>query len=144
MQKDWVSLDNPSTAHMFCNSKHLKLMCTAKGGSHIDANGGVLKCNQQGTCQNAGDVWCHPDAVANMLSFSLVEGLCHTACDNECKDVLVAHKTSGETVGFANCGRGSHHMDPTLIRTTLVNTVREMRGHFTPQQCTRAMKACNL
>ena len=60
-----------------------------KGGLHIDTNGGILKCNQQGAYQNTGDVWCHPDAITNILSFSLVKVLCHIACNNECKDMFI-------------------------------------------------------
>ena len=54
------------------DGKFLKNVHTVKGGLHVNANGGILKCDQQGTHQNTGDVWCHPDAVANVLSFSLV------------------------------------------------------------------------
>ena len=115
-----------------------------KQGLHVNANRGILKCDQQGTYQSAGDVWCHPDAVTNILSFSLVKDLCHIACNNECKDAFIVHKPSGEQVRSINCGQGSCHMDPTLIGTTLINAAREMIGHFTPQQCTRAMTAHDL
>ena len=130
--KDWILSDNQSTAHVCCNSKFLKSIHTVKGGLHVNANKGILKCDQQGTCQNVGDVWCHPDAITNILGFSLVTDLCHVTCNDECKDAFVVHKPSGEQVRFVNCGQGLHCMDPTLIGTTLVNVVREMRGNFTP------------
>ena len=133
MLKIWVLLDDQSTAHVFCSSNFLKFAGTVKGGLQINTNGGTLKCNQQGTCQNTGDAWHHPDAVTNILSFSLVKVLHHVTCDNEHKDALIAHKPSGETVRLTNCGQGSHCVDPTMIGMTLMNTVRKMRGHFLPQ-----------
>ena len=101
----------------------------------ICASERICKCDQQGTCQNASDVWHHLDAVTNILSFSLVKDLCHATCNNECKDAFVVHKPSGEQVRFVNCGQGSHCMDPEMIGTTLVSTAREMWGHHSPQQC---------
>ena len=53
------------------------------GQMNVNTNGGVLVSEQQGCCQSLGKIWCHQNAMTNMLSFNQVKDLFRITCDSD-------------------------------------------------------------
>jgi hypothetical protein len=64
--------DNQSTADIFCNLSYLHNVRKVSETLEVYSNGGVLTCNTKGDLKGYGTVWCHPEAIANILGLSSV------------------------------------------------------------------------
>jgi hypothetical protein len=67
-----VLLDNQSVADIFCNLNYLRNVRKVSETLEVYTNGGVLTCNTKGDLTGYGTVWCHPEAIANILGLSSV------------------------------------------------------------------------
>ena len=75
VMRDLPLLDNQSTDNKFCNDECLTDIHHVKETLQLSTNGGVLTTNMKGTFPGHGLVWCHPQAITDILSQSRVEDL---------------------------------------------------------------------
>ena len=68
LMKNWLLLDNQSTADIFCNANVLENVRGTSDVLYLDTNGGTLKTTTKGTLRNYGEVWYSPEAITNILS----------------------------------------------------------------------------
>jgi hypothetical protein len=64
----WILLDNQSTVDVFHNADLLKNIRTGDGHMDIHCNAGVTRTNLIGDLPGYGQVWYHPNGIANILS----------------------------------------------------------------------------
>jgi hypothetical protein len=73
VNKDWILLDNFSTAYVFCNKKLLTDIKPSKNTLNIHCNAGTKLVTMEGTLRNYGTVWYSKYAITNILSLSNVK-----------------------------------------------------------------------
>jgi len=66
---------NQSTTDIFCNQESLINIHEAKDTLHLQADGGVLKCNTRGLLDGCCCccIWCDTRAIANVISLDHAE-----------------------------------------------------------------------
>ena len=69
----WTLLDNKSTVDIFCDSRPSQDIHEVGDTMTVETNGGILVCTKQGFLKGYGWVWCHPDAIADVLCLKNVE-----------------------------------------------------------------------
>jgi hypothetical protein len=73
VSKNWILLDNQSTADVFCTPKLLQNIRKINKVMHIKCNAGVTRTSWVGKLPGYGQVWYYKDGIANILSLSRVE-----------------------------------------------------------------------
>jgi hypothetical protein len=71
--KNWILLDNQSTVDVFYNDKLLCNVCKSENYMDIHCNAGVTSTNMVGDLPGCGEVWYHPNGIANILSLARVK-----------------------------------------------------------------------
>jgi hypothetical protein len=107
----WILLDNQSTVNIFHNRELMYGIQTAERWMHIRCNAGVTRTNLMGKVKGfPGEVWYHPNGVANILSLAAVEKHFDVTYDgkNRCFHV---HKPDGGVRRFRRSNKGLHYWD---------------------------------
>ena len=65
----WLLLDNQSSTDIFKDENILKNIQKVNKTLMLHTSGGTIKTNMMGTYKGYGDVWYHPKALTNMISF---------------------------------------------------------------------------
>jgi hypothetical protein len=68
--KDWILLDNQSTVDVFYNDKLLQNIRKSDTSMDIHCNAGVTSTDMVGDLPGYGEVWYHPNGIANILSLT--------------------------------------------------------------------------
>jgi hypothetical protein len=63
----WVLLDNQSTVEVFCNGSFLENIRESTDSMSIQWNAGTITTNLVGDLPAYGEVWYHPNGIANIL-----------------------------------------------------------------------------
>ena len=111
---------------------------------YLGGNGGVLKCNQKGDLPGCGTVWCHPEAITNILSLTRVENTDKFEITyKQKKGFFVKNLETGNVIAFGKDESGLH-VAPLDRELSLLNTVEQMKSVYTKRQVDRAEKAKEL
>ena len=107
--RDKILLDNQSTADVFCNLKYLSNIHQVPQTLKLHTNGGVLTCNTKGHLKGYGPVWCHKDAIANVISMSNAERSGRYDIKYErTKGFIMTNKETGNVTTFTKDNAGLH------------------------------------
>jgi hypothetical protein len=98
--KDWILLDNQFTVDVFYNDRLLKNIRKADSFMGIHCNAGVTSTNLVGDLPRYGEVWYHPNGIANILSLARVKDIRRVAFDSTDGNQFVIHKSDGTSRRF--------------------------------------------
>ncbi len=142
--KDWILLDNQSTVDVFYNDKLLQNIRKSDTSMDIHCNAGVTSTDMVGDLPGYGEVWYHPNGIANILSLARVKDKHRVTFDSAGGNKFVVHKTDGTTRSFLKSRRGLYFMNTATTSTTLVNTVDNNKTRYMNRDYSRALLACKL
>ena len=108
--KNYILLDNQSTVDVFCNQNLLNNIRKSNSTMTIETNGGTLTTNMKGHLNGHGEVWCHPDAITNILSLKNIKNECRVTCDSAKNSGFIVHKPDCQVI-FTEHPSGLFHHD---------------------------------
>jgi hypothetical protein len=149
--RNYVLLDNQSTEDVFCNLNYLKNIRSVPETLSLYTNGGVLVCNTKGDLPGYGTVWCHPKAIANILSLSRVldDGRYEVTFDPK-RGFNMKNMKSGATTVYTRDNEGlfTAPLGPEPKNNNeavnLLTTVEENKSFYTKRQVEQAEAARKL
>jgi hypothetical protein len=149
--RNQVLLDNQSTVDIFCNLNYLENIREVTDTLTLYTNGGILMCNTKGDLKGYGTVWCHPDAIANILGLSNVldTGKYQVTFD-VMKGFRMVNTKTGATTLFQRDASGLYTapLGPEPQKHTaevnLLSTVEQNKQLYTKRQVARADTARKL
>jgi hypothetical protein len=98
----YVILSISATVSIFCNPNMLTDIHDVDTPLSLETNGGGrLIVYQKGTIPNFGEVWYHPDSIANILSLTEVGRVRHVTMDTAKQNAFLVHKADGGVTIFA-------------------------------------------
>jgi hypothetical protein len=140
----WILLDNQSEVDVFHNADLLKNIRTGDGRMDIHCNAGVTSTNLIGDLPGYGQVWYHPNGIANILSLKRVKtrGHCVTYDSSKANEFHV-YKADESIHIFKESPRGLYYSDTSIREagTLLVNTVDHNKSKYTKRDYSRAVLA---
>ena len=129
----WILLDNCSTVNLFKSKIFLQDIHKCDEELTVYSNGGSLTTRYKGTLPGFGKVWYSPDAIANILRFSLVFKKFDIDLDKE-KNSFIVHGKNHK-LEFKNNGGSLYHYDTTnKIQPKSVNKNVLRRFHSQSQE----------
>jgi len=143
---DWILLDNQSTIDIFTNSSLLKNIRESPTPLKILSTGGITYTNLIGDLPGYGQVWYHPQGIANILSLSnlIKKGykITYSSSDSNTFDVT---KHDGTVKVFKQSDSGLFFLDTKqYVGTTLVNTVNDNQYKYSKKTYSQAELARKL
>jgi hypothetical protein len=111
----YVILSMSATVSIFCNPNMLTDIHDVDTRLCLETNGGGrLIIYQKGTVPNFGEVWYHPDSIANILSLSEVGRVRHVTMDTAKQAAFLVHKSDGGVMIFAEHASGLYLHSPNF------------------------------
>jgi hypothetical protein len=129
---------------VFHNADLLKNIRTGEGHMDIHCNAGVTSTNLIGDLPGYGQVWYHPNGIANILSLKRVKSRGHRVTyDSSKANEFHVHKADGTIRVFKESPRGLYYSDTSIreASTLLVNTVDHNKFKYTKRDYSRAVLA---
>jgi hypothetical protein len=127
--KAWILLDNQSTVDVFYNKELLKNIRKSHTHMDIHCNAGVTSIDIIGDLPGHGQVWYHPNGIANILSLGRVKDKHRGTFDSGDKNQFIVHKSDGTTrYFFKESRRGLYYLETRSPSTVLVNTVEDNKS----------------
>ena len=108
--RNWIILDNGSTADSISNPDLLKDIHDVSGSLTIHTQAGKSVTRSIGTLPGCGQVWFCPDGIANILSFNKVAKTRQIE-HNRLQDQFEVTKNDGSTCIFGASQHGLHYFD---------------------------------
>ena len=145
--KSWILLDSQSTVDMFQNKSLLRNIRDGGATMDIHCTAGVTTTKLVGDLPGYGEVWYHPDGIANILSLARVKEKGYNVTYDSAKGNHFRVITPGGAVRiFRQSIRGLYYLDTAKIRngTSMVNTVADNRSRYTSRDYSRAIFARKL
>ena len=145
VSSSWILLDNCSTVDVFHNGELLNNIRSGAAYMDIHCNAGVTSTNLIGDLPGYGEVWYHPNGIANILSLARVKsrGYRVTYDSHDGNEFRVFNETAGTTRIFRESDRGLYFMETNENETgtVLVNTVDDNKNNFSNIDYSRAVLA---
>jgi hypothetical protein len=142
--KDRILLDNQPTVDVFYNDKLLQNIRKSDTYMDIHCNAGVTSTDMVGDLPGYGEVWYHPNGIANILSLTRVKDKHQVTFDSAGGNKFVVHNTGGTARSFLESRRGLYFMNTATTSTILVNTVDNNKTRYTNCDYSRALLARKL
>lgn len=144
--KGSVGLDSMSSVDVFGERALLTNIRTVSDSMRIVCNAGTVVVTQMGTFKGYGDVWFHPEAIANILSLNNVQKQFRVTYDSADGDQFAVHKEDGSARVFTPTERGLYvsQVTGTKRKIMMMNTVRENMKSYTKREVRRAEEARRL
>jgi hypothetical protein len=152
--RDWILLDNESTASIFCNTNYQQDIQESSEELVLSTNGGGLKTKLTATVVGyPKQVWYNPRAITNIFAFHEMERFYRITYDSEKKKAFIVHMEKGKKNEFKQARNGLYYYKPkesfntqtaNVKETNLMNMVEENKKFFTNRQISRAYKARDI
>lgn len=141
-----IGLDSMSSVDIFGNKELLRNIRTVDNTMTVICNAGVITVNQMGCFDGYGEVWYHPQAIANILSLNNVQRCFRVRYDSQEGDCFVVMRTDGSTRVFRPTDKGLYVSQVTgqNRETVMVSTVEQNKQEYTRREVRRAGKARRL
>ena len=145
----WVLLDSQSTVSIFNNADLLRDIAPSPRPLAIRSSGGVFHAFHTGYLPNFGQVWYHPDSVANILSMAAVSKTCRVTMDTQAEPAILVHRKDKSILRFVQCPSGLYYYDVAIktkpaashYRFSFLNTVAQNKSLYTAREIKGADKA---
>jgi len=147
---NWILLDSESTCSIFSNPNFLTNIrpCIPGKELHLQSNGGgELIANMIGNLKGIGEVYYHPESIANILSLAKVSQKRKVTFDSSNENVFKIHGPNQSYIKFIRSPKGLYHFDatdyfaaskPHSFQLSLVTTTAERERNFSKAQLHRA------
>ena len=149
-------LDNQSTADIFCRLDLLENIREVDNPMMLETNGGILTVNTVGDIPGYGTVWCHKDAITNIISMgqAVKSGKFEITLEND--SFKMRNKETGKVTVFTLTDSGLYTAPVTCEDpckdcrsgsnndVAMVNTVKENESLYSKRQVDGARKARDL
>lgn len=144
--KGSVGLDSMSSVDVFGERKLLTNIRTVPCSMRIICNAGTVMVTQMGSLKGYGDVWYHPQAIANILSLNNVQKMFRVSYDSMNGDQFIVHRNDGTTRAFKPTDKGLYtsQLGMNDEAAVMVNTVDENAKSYTKREVKRAKQARKL
>ena len=145
--KTWILLDNQSTVDVFQKRSLLENILDGGGTMDIHCTAGVTTTRLVGDLPGYGEVWYHPDGIANILSLARVKEKGYAVTyDSNAGNHFKVIKPIGAVRVFKQSTRGLYYLDAAKVQdgTSMVNTVADNRSKYTNRDYSRALFARKL
>ena len=143
----WILLDNQSTIDVFSNKNLLSDIHTCDRIMNIHCNAGTQQTSEMGTLAGYGEVWYHPNGIANIISLSRArDNGFIVSYDNKGNFFTLTHTDgSNQQHKFTQSERGLYFLDTAGVDGfTLITTVAETKSKFSNRDYLRAVAARKL
>ena len=109
----WILLDNCSTVDVFHNGELLENIRSGMSYMDIHCNAGMTSTNLVGDLPGYGEVWYHPNGIANILSLARVKdrGYHVTYDSHNGNEFRVYNPNNDTTRTFKESNRGLYFME---------------------------------
>jgi Reverse transcriptase (RNA-dependent DNA polymerase)/Zinc knuckle len=147
----WILLDNQSTVDIFANKDLLRNIYESNDSVKIHCNAGVTITKMKGTLPGYGEVWYHPNTIANILSLTRVlEKGYKVEYDSSGGNKFKVKKTNGDIKEFKQSTKGLFYYDTLEKQNSknneinLLETVMENAYNYTSRDVEKAKLARQL
>ena len=143
----WLLLDNQSSTDIFKDASVLSDIREVNTTLVLHTSGGTLYTNKMGTYKGYGDVWYHPEALTNIISFAKARNNGYGVKHDDSLDEFTIMKNGTEII-FKR--KQNLYVTPLqgatkLLRETrdvqLLNTVAELKSHYSKKEYENTLKA---
>jgi hypothetical protein len=111
----WILLDNQSTVDVFHNTDLLKNIQPGKGHMDLHCNAAVTSTNLIGDLIGYGEVWYHPNGIANILPLKRVKTRGHRITYDSSKgNDFHVQKADGTIRVFKELSRGLYYLETSI------------------------------
>ena len=146
--KNVILIDSGSTVDLFKSKRYLTGIHKTNSKCKSRTNGGVVYATKKGTLQGYGEVWYHPVAITNLLSFSKVRDKYMTQYDSFKEDSFLVHKPEGIR-RLINVADGLYALkeeetENITMSYLFLEIVEENKAKFTSRMIKGAEKAKDL
>ena len=127
--KTWILLDSQSTVDIFQNKSLLKNIRDGGGTMDIHCTAGVTTTRLMGDLPGYGEVWYHPNGIANILSLARVKAKGYAVTYDSAVGNHFKVVTPGGAVRlFKQSSRGLYYLDAAKVKngSSMVNTVADI------------------
>lgn len=141
-----VGLDSMSTVDIFGDHRLLTDIRRTPSTMRIICNGGSMLITHKGKFGGYGEVWYHPQAIANILSLQNVQKRYRVTFDSANGNRFLVHRGDGTARVFSPSAKGLY-ASPVLgadNEVAMVSTVKENLRSFTRREVKRATEARRL
>ena len=157
LNRDWLLLDSQSSTDMFCNSRHVSNIRSAKSATYIRCNAGVKKITLEADFHGFSapiTVKFDPDGICNIVSFKTMKQMYPITYNSHPQDggkaCFEVHTKRG-VMSFKPCAKGLHYLDLSKIgqaehalAQTEIVTIRNNYEGYTKREVHQAIQARKL
>jgi hypothetical protein len=140
VEKDWILLDNCSTADIFGNKKLITDIKPSKKTWKIQCNAGTKLVTMEGNIRNYGTVWYSKDAIVIILSLSNVKEKDPVRYDSGTGNEFFMTKPDKNVV-FKQSPDVMYYHDTGNCAFAMVNTIKDNREGFTNRELEKVNEA---